>query len=297
MLIFFWHGSTLGFMEYVCISSFVKHGFEVRVFSYNDLVLPDSVILMDASEILPFSDLSKYTQAGISHNLAAFSDAFRYQVIKKKGGWWFDSDVICLVDSGPFSAIIDKKSIKISLGYESPVLINGAVLYIDNHIVLQKILDELESVGTEFEWGDIGPKLITRVINNLQLTHLVDPSFYYYAIYEDYQRLYDPKCLKWCQEMVGKSFALHLWNDLMRRYKIPKNIMPPAGSFLHKIFLDVCPQFASEPTLEYETIKVLFDYYNQKGNYDRLLNIEKSLKENFIISGLLKFRKILKQSF
>ena len=93
---FFWHGASLSLQEYICISSFVKNGFKVRVYSYNNLTIPEGAELSDASEILPVTDLRKYTQAGMSGNLAAFSDAFRYHLIDKRGGWWFDTDVICL---------------------------------------------------------------------------------------------------------------------------------------------------------------------------------------------------------
>ena len=183
---FFWHGKSLSLYEYICISSFIKKGFNVNVYSYNQLILPKGAVLCDASEIMPITDTYKYTQGGKSSNLAAFSDAFRYNLINIKGGWWFDADVICLADPLIYQDLIETKEIKISMGYESSDIINGAVLYIDNEKCINKIIEELECAGDVFAWGEIGPKLITRVINNLQLSHLVDPSFYYYAIYEDY---------------------------------------------------------------------------------------------------------------
>ena len=291
---FFWHGKALSLYEYACISSFVKNGFDVNVYSYDELRLPGGSFLCDATEILPITDLKKYTQAGLKGNLAAFSDAFRYQLIKKKGGWWFDSDVLCLASSDDFVEIFKNKEIKLSLGYQAQNDVAVGVLYIDDNDLLQTIIDRLESVGTDFQWGEIGPKLVTGIINELDINHLVDPKYYFYPIYKNFQKMFDPLSVEWCKERVSKSFTLHLWNDLLRRYKIPKNIMPPSGSYLHEIFLNLCPELVEVPTLQFDTLQVLFDYYDQKEHCERLLYIEKKIKDNCIISALLKMKNILK---
>ena len=85
---FFWQGPSLSIQEFVCISSFVKQNFEVDVYTYNaKLALPEGARRKDAAEILPESELTKYTHDGMPGSVVAFSDAFRYNLLKKRGGW------------------------------------------------------------------------------------------------------------------------------------------------------------------------------------------------------------------
>ena len=292
---FFWYGQSLSLQEYVCISSFVKNGFKVRVYSYNNLTIPEGAILLDASEILPISDLGKYTQAGMSENIPAFADAFRYHLIDKRGGWWFDADVICLTKSEKFAEIIDNKNVKISVGYQTSDIIAIGAIYVDNSAFIKKVLLELEKSGTEFEWGKIGPTLITRVIAELKYTDYVDPINYFYSIhYDDLKRMYDPASLEWCKEKSSNSFALHLWNEFIRNYKIPKNFMPPVGSFLYELYIENCPQFITKPALPFEIVDVLFDHYDIKNDCKRLVEIENKIRNNFIVKNIIKLQKKFK---
>jgi len=299
---FFWHGSSLSLQEYVCISSFIKNGFDVRVFSYTDLVVPEGAELCDASGILPQSDLDKYTQAGMTANIAAFSDAFRYQVIKKNGGWWFDTDVLCLTTSDIFAQILANKNIKISAGYQSPDVIACGVLYLDYSDLIDKVIHEMENVGTEFKWGEIGPTLITRVINEADLSHLVESEACFYPIpYSDFRRMFDPDSTDWCMSRITCSLSVHLWNEARRRVKIPNCVMPPEGSFLYEVFVKVCPQLRSVPALPLETILALFEYSELKaehqrmaGENKRLVDFENKIKNNIVVSIALALRKCLK---
>lgn len=298
---FFWHGSPLGLQEYVCISSFIRNGFDVCVYSYSDLNLPEGAKLHDASEILPASDLNKYTQGGLKANLAAFSDAFRYHVLRKNGGWWFDTDVLCLATVDQFANIITNKEYGISAGYQSNDVINCGVLYLDDINLLNKLINELENAGTEFEWGEIGPTLITRVISEANLVHLIEPEDCFYPIsYMYFRRLYDPGCAVWCKSQTNGSLAVHLWNEFSRRDLIPKTFLPPEGSFLYEQFVSVCPELIKHPTLPFEIAQTLFDYADLKIYHQRLIEehqqlerFEKKILGNYFFSLIFTLRRKL----
>ncbi len=292
---FFWYGTSLSLQEYVCIASFVQKGFKVRVYSYGELDLPEGAVLADAAEILPNTDLGKYTHAGMPANITAFSDAFRYNLLKRNGGWWFDADVFCLANADKFSEIIKNKSRNISVGFESLNYINNAVLYFDDEQLLNKIILELENAGTEFGWGAIGPRLITRVIDELKLNEFVDPAGFFYSIhYDDLRRMYDPSSLEWCKAVSANSYTLHLWNEYIKVYKIPKNFIPPAGSYLYGLYLENCPQLAGLPALPFETVDVLFDHVDMRDEYKRLVGFEQKIKNNLMVKKMLDLRKKLK---
>ena len=101
---FFWHGN-LSLYEYSCIGSFVKNDFDVIVWSYDKLLLPPGAKNKDANDVLSKELLFKFEMPkGNLGSIAAFSDLFRLEVIKKFGGWWFDTDCICIKDQKFFQS-------------------------------------------------------------------------------------------------------------------------------------------------------------------------------------------------
>ena len=56
-----WIGDKLSTMERLCISSYIHHGHEFHLYTYNDIVgLPKNCIVKDASEILPKDQIFSY---------------------------------------------------------------------------------------------------------------------------------------------------------------------------------------------------------------------------------------------
>ena len=84
-----WIGNNIPTLTYNCIKSWVKFH-PVYLYTYNDLEnVPEGVILKDANEILPESDIFYFNETDI----APFSDLFRYKLLCK-GGWWLDADFL-----------------------------------------------------------------------------------------------------------------------------------------------------------------------------------------------------------
>jgi hypothetical protein len=83
---FFWDGEMTN-LEKNCIQSFVNSGFKVKLWSYNNIYLPN-VESCDANKVLDRkitlrqnSSIKKEAES----NLAAFSDYFRYKVVNLFG--------------------------------------------------------------------------------------------------------------------------------------------------------------------------------------------------------------------
>lgn len=97
-----WIGTTLSPLELLTIESFIQHGHEFFLWTYDEIStkLPPKVQLKDANEILDSSKIFRYKfpndwGAG-KGSLAGFSDIFRYKLLFVYGGWWADMDVTCL---------------------------------------------------------------------------------------------------------------------------------------------------------------------------------------------------------
>jgi len=97
-----WIGHTLSPIELLCIKSFMFHGHEFHLWTYDVVgtILPESLILEDASLIIPAEKVFAYSNRNqYGHgkgSFAGFSDIFRYKLLYEKGGWWVDMDVCCL---------------------------------------------------------------------------------------------------------------------------------------------------------------------------------------------------------
>src|SRR5215831_9214030 len=89
-----WIGPELSVMERLSISSFLKNGHEYHLYAYDDLAnVPLGTVVRDADEILARSRIFQYKHQA---SYAGFSNFFRYKLLLERGGWWVDTDVVCL---------------------------------------------------------------------------------------------------------------------------------------------------------------------------------------------------------
>mgnify|MGYP001403579878 CR=1 FL=1 len=88
---FFWMGD-LTIYEIANLQSFVKHGFKVIIWTYDKNLEKNinlkGVSFKDANLVLNESLLMKFKQGRQKSSLSSFSNLFRYELLKKYGGWW-----------------------------------------------------------------------------------------------------------------------------------------------------------------------------------------------------------------
>jgi hypothetical protein len=157
----FWHGDRLSALETICMQSFVDHKHTLRVFTYANIELPPGIVIEDAGQILPFSRF--FTFEGSS---SAFSNIFRYKVLLEQGGWWVDTDVLCLKDELP--------ACEYYWAEEHPGQINGAILKFPVRDPMCSQLFHLsEQESNELtHWGQLGPELLTKALSdNIGVKH------------------------------------------------------------------------------------------------------------------------------
>lgn len=87
-----WIGDALSPIEQLSMKSFLYHGHTVVLYAYDDIQgIPKDVIVRDADTIVPRSKIFKHM-----NSYAAFADLFRWKLMVEKGGYYCDTDVICL---------------------------------------------------------------------------------------------------------------------------------------------------------------------------------------------------------
>jgi hypothetical protein len=212
-----WVGGQLSLYEKACLTSFVKLGQSIELFTYEDLEVPKGVEVRKAEEILPKECVRKNPK---ENSYSTFADFFRYHLLHKEGGCWVDTDVVLLrVPDWPETVC----------GYEDDIHINNAVLSLPTDIC-KWLIDRCNENGYDKPWGTNGPLLITKAVKEFGLTPL--PRHRLYPI---------PPC-EWRQLLVGEpnfsdSDCVHLWNEGFRRANIPKDRIP--SGWLGKKFTEL----------------------------------------------------------
>tara|TARA_B100000787_G_C16186101_1_gene294739 strand:+ start:1196 stop:2095 length:900 start_codon:yes stop_codon:yes gene_type:complete len=281
---FFWN-SDLSIYEVACLKSFLKNDFKVNVYSFKKIKLPNGAVLKHAGTVLKETEINKTIHGGKRGCLAAYADKFRIILQKKKLGWWFDMDVICLKNSKYFTNL--NKNKKITVGYEgkdSPGKtkffnsdwVNNAVLKIDNENFIDEVLSQIKKKGSKFKWGEIGPDLInTLLIKNKITSEIVDKKYFYAINFMNFDHLLRPEKYATTNKMCNSSYVIHNYNQVMNRFGIPKNILPPKGSYLYNKILFYCPEFKNSESLPNHTLLRLINKKN--GFSENLIDLIPSL--------------------
>lgn len=225
----FWWGARLTPYENVCLKSFVDHGHRVDLYTFDSgLEVPNGVAVCDASTLIERGRFFTYQNGTGKGSPSAFSNLFRYLLLLRKGGWWIDTDVICLSSQVPKAG-----------GYyawQNATQINGAVLYFEaNHPVMQRCLARAEEIGAAVQWGQTGPDLLTPVLADLGLTGNARPASESYPVpYQEALDLLRPSHASDLRERMENALFLHLWNEIFRRSGVRKYYLPPRGSLLRE---------------------------------------------------------------
>lgn len=198
-----WIGSTLSIMEKLSIVSFLENGHEYHLYAYDELPgVPRGATVKDANKILPASLIFQYRDRP---SYSAFSNFFRYRLLLERGGWWVDSDTVCLrhfdfpeeyvVSSQKNGAgqIPNVGAIKAPRGSE-------AIAYAWSVCQTKK--------RNELVWGEIGPALMAEVVERYRLQRYVKPYYVFCPI--EWERLLVPYVVGVPEE----AYAIHLWNSM-----------------------------------------------------------------------------------
>jgi len=146
-----WVGARLSVMERLSIASFLKNGHPYILYTYGPVEgLPKGAELKDANEILPSSAIFTYTEHA---TCSGFSNFFRYKLLLERGGWWADTDMICLK---PFSFAVDFV-FSSERGGGGPIVNVGAIKVPAGSTVMQYAWDACQRIDrTQLKWSQCG---------------------------------------------------------------------------------------------------------------------------------------------
>jgi len=212
-----WIGPELSLMEQLSIYSFLQNGHDYHLYVYDDVKnVPAGAVVRNANEILPAARIFQYKDRP---SYAGFSNLFRYKLLLEGGGWWADSDTICLKafdfpDEYVFSSEINHRGVEV---------INSGIMKVPAGSSIMsfawKVCEAKDS--SRLEWGEIGPRLMARAVRKFSLERYKKDSRVFCPVdYEEWQTVLQPD-FGW--SLDDRTFAIHLWNEMWRLAGQDKN--------------------------------------------------------------------------
>lgn len=220
-----WIGPTLSQMEVLSIRSFLAHGHTYDLYAYDDVAgVPAGARIRDAAEILPRSKIFRYRDGG---SFAGFANFFRYKLLQELGGWWVDTDVICV---RPFN--FEEDFVFASEMAAGKAAITSCVIKAAAGSAVMAYAWEAcrRSDPHDLEWGETGPALLGRSVCEHSLEAFVLPPVAFCPWpYDAWRDALDPQR---GVRLAPDTWAVHLWHERWRSAGMDKDAAYPAGSLL-----------------------------------------------------------------
>jgi mannosyltransferase OCH1-like enzyme len=211
-----WIGSELSAMERMSINSFLMNGHEYHLYVYDDVKrVPEGAVIKDGNEILPSSMIFLYKDYA---SYSGFSNFFRYKLLLDKGGWWADTDLICLK---PFD--FHEEHVFASEIIHDDVLITSGVIKAPAGSQAMRYAWQVCQTKNpqQLVWGETGPKLMAETVREFSLEAYVKPCNVFCPLSVlDWHKVREPDG---DLTFAETTHAVHLWNEAWRRTGHDKN--------------------------------------------------------------------------
>lgn len=205
-----WIGPRLSAMERLSIASFLRHGHEVHLYTYGGVDgIPPGTVVRDGREILPAERIFFYSEHA---SPSGFANFFRYKLLLERGGWWVDTDMVCL---RPFD--FDGDWVFGSEVWREISTVNCGVIKAPRGSEAMAFAWETCNAKdpATLRWGETGPALTKEVVERFGLHDAVQPPEAFCPVpWWELPRLLDGDHPP---ELPAQSFAVHLWNEMWRR--------------------------------------------------------------------------------
>jgi len=234
-LLFSFHdGPPLNLWERCSLQSFADFGHELVLFSYNSLDVPPGVRSASAADIISGKEFSDFMRLA-PDQFAQFSDWFRYELLCRHGNWWVDTDVVCTTASLPEDDVVVAK-------IKKDWLANGIIKFPAGHPLLAEAVAHCRS-----HWRDVaashrsmlGPILLTELATKHELKDRAWESTLLYPVQgrSSVWKLADSAGHDEMAAALSGCPVVHWWQWRFRAAGIPRDLLPPKGSFLAELFL------------------------------------------------------------
>jgi mannosyltransferase OCH1-like enzyme len=238
-----WIGPELSVMEQLSISSFLLNGHDYHLYVYDDVKnVPLGAVVMDANEILPSSRIFQYKR---TPSYAGFSNYFRYKLLLERGGWWVDTDTICL----KLFDFSDEYVFSSEINYKGCEVVNSGVIKApagSNVMAYAWAICQTKNPA-RLIWGETGPRLMAKAVKKFALERYRKTHQAFCPVdYEEWRKVLQPGF-----EVLfdDRTYAIHLWNEMWRAAGQDKNAQYPQTCLYEKLKRNYLPVTGSVAAL------------------------------------------------
>jgi hypothetical protein len=224
-----WIGDRLSTLERLSITSFLAHGHEYHLYTYQSVDnVPCGARFEDARSVLPESMIFQYAKYP---SYAGFANYFRYKLLLERGGWWVDTDVVCL---RPFEFAEDHVFASELAGDGTLTPSSGIIKAPAGSAAMGFAWQECRRKDTaRLTWGETGSRLVAEAVRRCSLERFVVgcATFAPLPSYE-WSRTLDPVQVPTFPE---ETRAIHFWNEMWRRDGREKDAHYPPGCLYERL--------------------------------------------------------------
>lgn len=205
-----WIGPRLSVMERLCVASYLAAGHPFHLYAYEAMEnVPEGAEVKNGEEILPASMIFTYRK---EKSVSAFSNFFRYKLLLEKGGWWVDTDTVCLK---PFD--FDAPYVIATEPWKRITPTTAVIKAPAGSPAMAHAWDVCQSKDrSALKWGEVGPRLMATLVKKFSLTSYLQPErvFCPFAFDSWHRALEEDASLP---EIDETTRAVHFWNEMWRR--------------------------------------------------------------------------------
>ena len=245
-----WIGPTLPPLQRLCLASAAATGCHVRLFVYDPVEgIPEGIEIADGREVLSLDKMVRHRK---SQSVALFSDRFRYEILGKALGAWFDTDMLFLRAPEARGDCL--------VGWEDHKLISAGFIWIrPGHPLIDDLrthaFDEFPVPGwfpawkrgylsarkalgrpqhvSDLAWGVIGPDLLTWLLTQHGLLAEAQPPSWSCGLPWDERKNISTGGYDWRRWINDETMCVHLWNHGLTQEE--RSRRPEQGSLLQTV--------------------------------------------------------------
>ncbi len=205
-----WIGPSLPRLQRLCMESWIRLGYEYRLFVYGDVEnLPTYAVVIDGSQVI--KEIHRYQDEAHKGHPALHANYFRYVWLYEEGGIWADLDCALLRPLPNKSLIISSEPHRAE-PYWFPDL--ALIKIPPKSDLMRKCRDKAKDRIDRgvAAWGKFGPKLLIKALQDARMN-----SLEYVSPPRDFcpipcwltDEIYRPHALP----LPRESYGFHIWSE------------------------------------------------------------------------------------
>ena len=199
-------------MQQLAIKSFLDHGHDIHLYAYDRIDdVPPGTTLCDATTVFSRDRVFQHKQGFGKGSYSTFSNLFRYKLVLERGGWWVDTDLVCL---RPFEF---QAAHVFATEMEGDAVLTATCAFRcpSGAPFLRHCLETgLARNPDDLKWSEIGPYLFHEAIIRFGLEeHRVPPATFNPINTWEFDDILKPD---FDMTRLAGSSGLHFWNQVWK---------------------------------------------------------------------------------